>query len=204
MKHVYVLLVCAVAFMAGCQRAPQPLVIDDFEGTLSKETVDFGSSEGSTVSVSAAADITSCGKQSMKIEYELKPSGYMWIARGYGLDVAGAGQWLEKPDQIKWGSFNAIRIMMYGSGQGGVVAFDLKDAGGEMWRSLLDDDTKGWKEITCPFAGFFPRKDWQPDTAVKNDILDFPIKSYQLEPRLPGKGVYYFDCVTLVKVKSKK
>ena len=79
------------------------------------------------------------------------------------------------------------------------AAFDIKDKGQEVWRFLLDDDFTGWKEIACSLKEFFPRKDWQPETAERNEVLDFPIMSFQFEPRLPGKGTYYFDCLKLVK-----
>ena len=39
--------------------------------------------------------------------------------------------------------------------------------------------------------------DWQPDDAVKNGVLDFPLKSFQFEPRTPGEGVIYIDKVEL-------
>ncbi|MEI8348605.1 MAG: carbohydrate binding domain-containing protein [Candidatus Omnitrophota bacterium] len=188
---------------AGCSSAPvESLLIDSFEGEINKQTIDYGTSEGTVLMVSADIQQKVCGEQSLKIEYDLKPSGYMWIARGYNLDVKSAAQWLITPQQIVWKKYNAISLQMYGSNSGSVVAFDIKDAGGEVWRFLIDDDFSGWKEIVCLFSGFFVRKDWQPETAQKNDTIDFPIMSFQFEPRLPGKGMYYFDCVKLVRVKE--
>ena len=84
------------ALLLGCESA-QDLLIDNFEGELNSQTVDFGTSEGSFLEVSASGDFKVCDAQSMKIEYTLKPSGYMWAARGFNLDVEGAGQWLIKP-----------------------------------------------------------------------------------------------------------
>lgn len=188
--------------LAGCVNAPTEVIIDSFEGPLTKETVDYGASEGTSLKVEADTTIKICGNQSLKIEYELKPSGYMWIARGYNLDVKGAAKWEVLPQDVKWRSYNAISLEMYGTNSGGVVAFDIKDKGGEIWRYIIDDDFTGWKEITCPFKDFFVRKDWQPDSATKNETLDFPVMSFQFEPRLPGKGVYYFDCVKLVRIKK--
>ena len=186
----------------GCSNAPTEVMIDSFEGQIDKETVDYGAAEGSSLKVEADMSIKMCDSQSLKIDYELKPSGYMWIARGYNLDVKGAAKWEVTPQNIKWRSFNAISLQMYGTNSGGVVAFDLKDKGGEIWRYIIDDDFTGWKEIVCPFKDFFPRKDWQPDSATKNETLDFPVMSFQFEPRLPGKGVYYFDCVKLIRIKK--
>ena len=190
-----------VFILVGCQQA-KDLVIDSFEGPLNSETVDYGAGKGSSVEVSLSKVLRSCGEQSLKIRYKLRPSSHMWVARGYGLKVKGAGQWEVAPKDIPWKKYNAMGISFYGRNTGAVIAFDVKDAGGEVWRFLLDDDFKGWKEIKCPFANFFVRSDWQPETAQQNEILDFPIMSFQLEPRLPGEGIYYFDCVKLTRVKK--
>jgi hypothetical protein len=201
MSKVHLSLLILLLCVVGCAPA-KPLLIDSFEGPINKETVDFGASEGSAVNVTADTNIKMCGNQSLKVEYELKPSGYMWIARGYNLDVKGAAQWLVPPKDIPWRSYNAISVYVYGAKSGGVIAFDIKDAGQEVWRALIDDDFTGWKEVVLPIKNFFVRKDWQPQTATVNEKIDYPIMSYQFEPRLPGKGVYYFDCVTLVNAKG--
>jgi len=193
------LLFLAIIILFGCTQGPQEVLIDSFEGEINSKTVDFGSAEGSSLKVTADKNKKACGEQALKIEYDLKPSGYMWIARGYNLDVKGANKWLLKPQDIKWRKYEAISVQMYGTNKGGVVAFDIKDKGQEVWRFLLDDDFTGWKEIACSLKEFFPRKDWQPETAERNEVLDFPIMSFQFEPRLPGKGTYYFDCLKLVK-----
>ncbi len=198
--RVLYFVVGVILVLAGCTKAPQEVSLDSFEGELNPQTVDFGAAEGSTVSVSPDSTLKLCGEQSLKIDYDLKPSGYMWIARGYNLDVAGAAQWLALPEAIAWKHYKALSLSMHGTGAGGVVALDIKDKGGEMWRFLLDDDTAGWKEIVCPFEQFFPRGDWQPDNALKNEVLDFPIMSFQFEPRLAGTGTYYFDCVKLKRL----
>jgi len=191
-------------FLTGCSSTPAQALIDSFEGVISPETVDFGSSENSSLSVEAATELRVCGEQSLRLDYDLKPGGYMWVARGYDLDVKGASSWVVKPDDIKWKRYNALSLYMYGSNTGGVIAFDVKDSQGELWRFLLDDDFKGWRKIICPWNEFFVRGDWQPQDANKNEILDFPIKSFQFEPRLAGKGVYYFDCVQAVKCKTNR
>ncbi|UCG34765.1 MAG: hypothetical protein JSW17_04535 [Candidatus Omnitrophota bacterium] len=197
----FLLMGLFLVFM-GCQPMVEDLVIDSFEDTLNSKTVDFGAGEGSSVRVSASKEFKQCGEQSLKVEYNLRPSSYMWIARGYGLDVKGAAHWEVEPQEIAWKRYNAISVSMYGRNSGAVVAFDIKDAKGELWRFLLDDDFAGWKEISCLFKNFFVRSDWQPETAERNEILDFPIMSFQFEPRLPGRGVYYFDCIKLRRVKK--
>ncbi|UCC94616.1 MAG: hypothetical protein JSW40_07335 [Candidatus Omnitrophota bacterium] len=204
MKSLHFIAMGVFVIILGCSQGPVDLVIDNFEGDIHSETVDFGASEESSVEVAAERTIKASGMQSLKIEYVLKPSGYMWVARGYNLDVKGAGQWQIRPEEIKWSQYNALKLSMYGSNAGGVVALDIKDAGGEMWRFLLDDDFEGWKEITCRFNDFFVRRDWQPETADRNEVLDFPLMSFQFERRLPGEGTYYFDCIKLAKVKKSR
>lgn len=196
------LILLSVIILLGCSKAPSEVLLDSFEGDISDVTVDFGSSDNSSVKVTAEKNNYICGAQALKIDYDLKTSGYMWIARGYDLDVKGAACWEVEPKDVKWKKYNALSINMNGTNAGGVVAFDIKDAGGELFRFLLDDDKNGWKTVICPFEHFFPRKDWQPETAQINEKIDFPIKSFQFEPRLPGKGVYLFDCVKVIKLKK--
>jgi hypothetical protein len=187
----------AIAGLAFAQA--QTLLIDDFEGTISggpEGTVDYGAGNGSSVEVTAATDIAHSGKQSIKVDYDAVPDGYMWIARGFGLDAKNAA-WLVKPEEIKWNEYNAISFYMYGVDSKVKVAFDIKDSGNEIWRFMAEDNFKGWKQIVCPFKDFIVRDDWQPDSADKNGTLDFPIKSYQFEPRPEAKGTLYFDQVEL-------
>jgi len=201
MKKILVTL-AAVLFIAGIALAEdKALVIDDFEGAISggpEGTVDFGAGNGSSLQVTASSEQAHSGKQSLKATFDAVSGGYMYIARGVGLDAKNA-QWMVKNEDIKWGDYKTISFWMYGSGSKEQIALDVKDNGGEIWRFITTDDTKGWKQIICPFKEFFARSDWQPDSADKNGTLDFPIKSYQLEPLPVAKGVLYFDDVTLVK-----
>ncbi len=190
-----------LVFSSNCAKGPSELLLDSFEGRINKETVDFGSSENSFLKVTASQDIKACGEQSLKLDYQLNPSGYMWVARGYGLDIKGAAKWEVSPQDIKWPEYNAFSLSMYGRSSGGVIAFDIKDSRGELWRFFLDDDKSGWKEVICPLAEFFPRGDWQPEDSEGNQVLDFPIMSFQFEPRIIGRGVYYFDCIKLIRTK---
>lgn len=180
------------------------LLIDDFEGPISgglDGTVDFGAGAGSSVEVGAATDIINCGKQAIKVVYDAVAGGYMWVARGSDLDAQNAG-WLVNFQDIEWGKFNAISFYMYGSDSKTKIAFDIKDGGSEMWRFMLEDNFQGWKRITCPFSEFFARGDWQPDSADKNAVLDFPVKSFQFECLPEAKGSLYFDTVELVSTQS--
>jgi hypothetical protein len=65
-------------------------------------------------------------------------------------------------------------------------------------KDFLLDNFQGWEKITCPFSEFFARGDWQPQNADKNAVLNFPVKSFQFEPRPDSgtkQGKLYFDCV---------
>jgi hypothetical protein len=180
------------------QETKKVLLLDDFEGKIIVgETIDAGSGNGSSVNVSADKEIKHSGQQSLKIVYDAVAGGYIWVARGFGLDVKGAAQWLQSPEKIDWSRYGAISFYMYGSGSNARMAFDIKDAGGEMFRFMVTDDFKGWKLIVCAFDQFFPRGDWQPPTAQVNGKLDFPIKSFQFEPIAVAKGTLYVDEVAL-------
>jgi hypothetical protein len=187
-------VLCVVTFAQG-----STILLDDFENMLiggPTGTVDFGAGGGSSIEVSGARDIKYSGSQSLKIKYDAVSDGYMWVARGFGLDSKNT-DWLIKPASIDWLKVKAITFYMYGSDTKTMIAFDIKDNGNEMWRFMVEDNFKGWKQIICPFGGFFARGDWQPDSADKNAVLDFPVKSFQFEPRPQAKGVLYFDKVEL-------
>ena len=198
-------LIGVLLFSVFCVASPsfaqgKDLLIDDFEGAITggpEGTVDFGAGSGSTLDVTAAADIKNSGNQSIKASFDAVSGGYMWIARGFGLDAKNTA-WLVKPEDIDWSKYKGISFYMYGSDSKTQVAFDVKDNTGELWRFITTDDFKGWKRIICPFSEFQVRGDWQPSSADKNGVLDFPLKSFQFEPRPVAKGVLYFDTVELV------
>lgn len=201
MKTFYFTLIMILSLGIFCCAQEDNLLIDDFENSVSggpEGTVDFGAGGGSWVDVRSDTNIKNSGKQSLKVTYESMAGGYMWIARGFGLDAKNTG-WLVKPEDIDWAKFTAISFYMYGSDSKAGIALDIKDNGNEMWRYSLEDNFSGWKKITCPFNEFFVRSDWQPDSADRNATLDFPIKSFQFEPRPEAKGTLYFDTVELSK-----
>jgi len=202
MKRIFFLAAAVVLFAAGaCLAQGNNLLLDDFETSVSggpAGTVDFGAGNGSSVEVTAATDIKNSGNQSLKVVYDAVPGGYIYVARGFGLDAKNA-DWSIKPADIKWTQYSAISFYVYGSDSKAKIAFDIKDNGGEIWRFMTVDDSKGWKKVAASFDKFVVRDDWQPNDADKNGQLDFPIKVFQFEP-LPGsKGTLYFDTVELVK-----
>jgi hypothetical protein len=201
MKKLLFILSLACWAGAGCvnaQEAKTAFLLDDFEGSIvSGQTVDAGAGNGSAVTVSADTQEKRSGDQSLKIDYDAVSGGYMWIARGYNLDVKGAALWSAEPEKVNWAGYGAVSFYFKGSGSGAQMAFDIKDAGGEIFRFMVKDDAKDWKQVVCSFDQFFPRGDWQPETADKNGTLDFPVRSFQFEPIAIAKGVINVDEVSL-------
>lgn len=190
--------VCLVSVACQAQGLKKALMLDDFEGPIVQgQTIDAGTGNGSSLAVSADPDVKESGAQSLKLTYDAIAGGYMWVARGYGLDVKGASHWLAEPDKIDWTKYGAISFYFKGTGSGARMAFDVKDKGGEMFRFMVTDDAQDWKQVVCPFDQFFARGDWQPDTAEKNGILDFPVKSFQFEFIAVAKGTANIDDVQL-------
>jgi Carbohydrate binding domain (family 11) len=200
MKKI-ILAAALILSLSGLCFAAENLLIDDFEVAVSggpEGTVDFGSGNGSTVNVTAATDIKNTGKQSIKIDYDAVQGGYIYVARGNGLDAKYAN-WPVNPDAIKWDEYKGFSFYMYGTDSKAKVAFDIKDNSDEIWRFVVEDNFKGWKQIVCDFDKFIVRDDWQPESADKNMKLDFPVKIFQFEPLPVSKGTLYVDTVELVK-----
>jgi len=200
-KILFLMLATGLFLTGGCTAADGNLLLDDFEIAVSggpEGTVDFGAGNGSSIQVSESTDIKNSGDKALKVDYEAVAGGYMYIARGFGLDAKNT-TWDIKPSDIKWEEYSAISFYIYGTDSKADIAFDIKDTGGEIWRFTVVDDFVGWKNVVIAFDKFVVRDDWQPQDADKNGVLDFPIKVFQFEP-LPGtKGTLYFDTVELVK-----
>lgn len=197
MKNV--VAAAALLVFMGCAAQEKTLLLDDFEGTLSHQTVDFGSGNGSQVNVQGSSETVYSGTQSLRVDYTVVSGGYLWVARGYQLDAPQAAQWSKKPQDINWKHCKGIAFYLYGEAKGAQIAFDIKDANREMFRTMITDDTKGWRRVVCPFSGFVSRSDWQPGNAVVDRVLNFPVMSFQFEAKTPGKGVFYVDKVELLR-----
>jgi hypothetical protein len=198
-------IILAIALFLGiagiCLAAEGDLLIDDFEIAVSAGpdgTVDFGAGNGSTVNVTASTDIKNTGKQALKLDFDAVSGGYMYVARGQGLDAMNTG-WLVNPDDIKWKDYKGFSFYMHGSNSKGKVAFDIKDNGNELWRFIVEDNFEGWQQVFCYFDQFAARNDWQPESSDKNGVINFPIRVFQFEPLPPLKGTIYLDTVELVK-----
>lgn len=190
----------------------ESLLLDGFEGEIipagitsgsMEGNVDYGAGGGSSVEVYADETEKVEGKQSLKVAFFAMPGGWIWIARGYNIDVSGAGAWKVKPKEIKWDKYNAFSLWMKGTNSGKQLAFDIIDAKKEYFRYLVTDDSEEWKQVIIPFAACEARTDWQPNTAVKNKLIDFPIMTFQFEPRPKNDGEWNFDKVELIVVKEE-
>lgn len=193
----------ALVLLWGCgknmsEKYSKVLMIDSYDGPINSRTVDSGAPSGSRIEVSGYVGAKKCGSKSLRIKYLLGEGGYMYAARGFNLDAPGAAWTGPQPDQIAWSDYTGFSLQVFGSKRG-PIAFDVKDNGGELHRFFIDDNFNGWKEIYVPYSSFTSRTDWQPQTATANKKLDFPIWSYQFEPKQPGEGQVYFDCVAIVK-----
>lgn len=205
LRILFIILVILIITTGGyylyLQRQKPVLIIDSFEGKIvggEKATVDYGSGAGATVNVVPAREPVFHGRQSLKIVYDVSGGGYMWVARGYNLTQKNAAQWKVQPQKIKWDNYDAFVFHLYGEASGNNIAIDLIDSQKEYWRLLITDDTKGWKGVIIPFRDFSARTDWQPDGALRNDIIDFPINAFQFEPKT-GTGILFVDRVCLRK-----
>lgn len=200
MKKLVLLLAVVLCGISLSFAQENSLLIDSFEVMITggaTGTVDFGAGNGSSVTVTGATDIVKEGNQSLKVVYNAVPGGFIWVARGEGLD-AKAAVWLRNTKDIDWAKYKAIAFYVYGSDSKTSIAIDLKDSGNEIWRYVTTDNFKGWKQVVCPFAEFYARGDWQPDASDRNNQMDFPVKSYQFEPLPESKGTLYFDEVRLI------
>lgn len=199
------LLVCVYYYFNALQK--DELLIESFEGKIGVDTLDYGSSPGSTIAVSPSSKISKCGRQALEINYDLRPRGYVYCAKGYDLyhrtDITtwggGRAGWRVQPDGIAWGKYEAFSIYLRGIGIG-KVAVDLTDNGGEMWRYTVNVGSRGWKKYTISFDDLSSRMDWQPPSAVVNKYIDYPFKSFQIEPKEPGMGTLYVDCAKFVEL----
>ena len=200
-KAGFLTITLALLIAGACLAESNNLLLEDFEISVSngpEGTVDFGSGNGSEVEVMQATNIKNTGNQSLKVVYNAVDGGFIYVARGSGLDAKHA-QWRVNPLDVKWENYSGISFYIYGTDSKAKVAFDIKDNGGEIWRFITQDDFKGWKRVVVSFDKFIVRDDWQPNDADQNAQIDFPIKVFQFEPLSGSKGTLYFDTVELIK-----
>jgi hypothetical protein len=99
--------------------------------------------------------------------------------------------------KINWENYGAISFYIKGTSPGVSLAFDIKDTLGKVFRFIVKDVSGDWKQVVCPFAEFFPYRDGQLSDATADDVLDFPILSFQFEPMAATQGTFYVDEISL-------
>ena len=101
MKRIIVLVTALMLLVVGsCLAEGNNLLLDDFEMVVSgglEGTVDFGSGNGSAVRVTESTDIKFSGDQALKVVYDAAPGGYIYVARGWGLDAKNANWFHVRP-----------------------------------------------------------------------------------------------------------
>ena len=199
------LVICAYFYINAARK--DSVLVESFEGKLGADTADYGASPNSSLSVKASTRSSRCGRQSVEMKFDLKPYGYVYLAKGYGLyhrkDVntwsGGQSGWRVPPEEISWKDYDAFSILLKGENVG-KVAIDLRDSGGEMWRHTVHVNSNRWTKFTLPLDDFSVRRDWQPESAVLNNYVDYPFTSFQLEPKQLGSGTLYADCVKFAEL----
>ena len=114
-RAAYLVLIFVLASAIFCFAEKNFLLIDDFEVSISggpTGTVDFGAGNGSTLEVSASTDIKQTGQQAIRIDFDAVEGGYIWVARGKGLDAKNSA-WLINPEDVRWDKYNGISFYMY-------------------------------------------------------------------------------------------
>lgn len=183
----------------SAQETSRVFLLDDFEGDITTGfagTVDVAAENGARVEVSADTQNKVSGEQSLKIVYEAVTGGEIHVGRGYQLDAKAAGQWTDVPEEINWQQYGALSVWMLGEGQEAVIAFDIKDARGKVFRFLLMDDQTGWKQEICPFDQFKP-VDGEWVSTPEEGFPVFPLMSFQLKPMAIAQGTILVDAVSL-------
>lgn len=186
--------------MSSAQEDRKSFVLDDFESEIvtgEAATVDVNKTDGVSAEVFADKENKHEGQQSLKFIFDTGVGGRVWIGRGYNLDAKGAARWLVEPGAIDWSSYAAISFYFHGTGSGGSIAFDVIDAGNEIFRFLFKDDQAGWRQIVCPFDQFLLENDQQRSAPDLNGVLDVPLRSFRFEPIAISRGEFNIDEVAL-------
>lgn len=207
-EAILFVIILAVGFNFYTNRnVTKNVLIDNFEGKIAVDTTDFGSSPNSWIKATGSSQQLKCGLKSLQIDYNLAPGGYVYCARGHDIykrtDSSswkkGNSGWEIKPDDIDWSTFDGISFYIRGDSLS-PIAIDIKDTYDQLWRFTIRKKLQGWEKITIPFEEFKTRTDWQPPKARRNNKMDFPIKTFQIEPKKQGTGTLYIDCLKAVTI----
>ncbi len=160
------------------------IVIANFEYDSPQVTTYQGPQ--SKVSAVYIKDIVNKGKQSLHVMNDTKDWG---------------GALLGLSDELAdWSAYNTYKMWVYGKNSGCGFTITLEETKDlELWVYPVVDNWKGWKQIIIPLKSFTERADWQPDKAVKNGKIDYPLKSFQFCTTANGTFDLYFGQIEVTK-----
>jgi len=162
---------------------PNNIFINDFEDPLDK--IYTYSGEKSKVIYYYTNNFSPEGKSSLYVKIE-------------SLDWAGVliGLGNQKGD---WSGMNYFKMKVYGKNSGETFNITIEDKDSEGFNYELKDNFSGWKEIFIPINEFKQRKDWQNEKAIKNGIIDYPLKNLQFCRTQKANLELFFDDFEAVK-----
>lgn len=97
------------------------------------------------------------------------------------------------PRSMDWTEMKTLNLWIDGSAAGEVFYIKLVDRGHEEFMYLLVDNWKGWKRISIPLDKFHSRVDWQPENAMVNRKIDYPLKTLHIVNFYNSKATLVVD-----------
>ena len=204
-------------------QAPQPPLLDDFEGGELPVGQDgavaigyFSWSDGSAVSIQAvevgAGDDRARPDQTgvnsiLQLSTDIKNGG--WAGFSHAFQNETGDQWITQD----WSAYEGIAMWVYGNNTGGTLFTDILDNrnpdsrgdDAERWTFDVPDDFEGWQYIEMPFAEF-RRKDIgngaPNDGFTLTQVHGYALGAYGAVAM--GQQTNYLDQVTLYGVAEER
>lgn len=168
-------------------------IIDTFEGyddTQALAAAYLVNSAGAPVAVSLDSETAAEGTYSMKYAYDVESNSYCGVTKA-----------LKNAD---WSAFDGISFKLYADGSDRDVTIQFVDGAGAYWESIQKVTAQtGWVDVKIPFTDF-NNQSWgtAADSITRNGVTQFSI--YAGQNGNPGKGVWYFDDITLYSEASNE
>jgi hypothetical protein len=159
------------------------IVITNFE---ENEPVYSYCDPGSSIKSKYATNIKHEGKHSLYLQCNSK----IWATSTISLT----------DKNNNWENYNYLSLWVYSNNL--IQFFDIiiPDSQDESFTYRILGIQKGWNDIVIPISDFKPKSDWQPEKAILNGIIDFPIKGLTFfSTSTKGNFNLYFDQIELIK-----
>jgi hypothetical protein len=159
------------------------IVITDFE---ENEPVYSYCDPKSSIKSKYAANIKHEGKHSLYLHCNSK----IWATSTISLN----------DKNNNWENYNYLSLWVYSNDL--IQFFDIiiPDSQDESFNYRVLAIQKGWNEIVVPINDFKPKSDWQPEKAILNGSIDFPIKGLTFfSTSTKGNFNLYFDQIEIIK-----